>query len=482
MSSTRRERAELAASVAFIALGLVIRLLYLRTVDLWGDEAVSWQVGAGDLAALGRRIVDLERAKPPLYFLILHFWMGLFGDSETSMRALSALLWPPLGVLMMAIGKRCCGRWTPLAVFLGALSPLLVSYGMEARPYALLACAEAWLVLLVMKALESDRLSLRVWLAAASLTILLIQFTGLLFVLPVLGYYLVRKRNDRRELLRTLGFQAGAAVLYGALILATLPDILSRFGEQHQAWWAPAPSIVQVISTPLRLLAPVSSWHFYTDWSRLRNPLLFAGVIVLAAAAAAGLAKSPSRGILIAGTAGVMALFIAYSVTKANLLFPRYYIGCAPLLLIAVAAALQWAAATAPRVVWVLLPAVAAAQIAVLATLPPLENTPAYGKAVEAVLARETGPLTLVSGGWDRPALRYYTRNAAARVSLREYAGEIPALLDGRPDFYYLESVMWGERPPEMRKEFARLDLDLRLVYEGGGTSVYQVVRRPPRK
>jgi hypothetical protein len=453
-------RKELIAQGILITLGFVLRLAFVNAADLWSDEAVSWAVSSGPLLGLGDRVAASE-AKPPLYFAALHFWMGLFGDSEASMRTLSALFWPPFALMMAAIGRRCCGRWSLFALGLAAVSPLLVYYGVEARPYAMLLCAETGFALLILKMLESDAPALRVWLAVSSFCIVSLQFTGLFFILPILGFYVFQKRQDRREFLRTLAPQAAAAVVFAAMLAIVSPGVFSTFGQLEGGWWAPAPSIVQVVSAPIRLLAPVSSWHFYTDFSKPLNILLFVGAAGLGALWIHGLAISPKRGYLIATTLGVIGLLVAYSVTRANLLFPRYYIGCAPLLLIAIAA-------SAERKGRILAPAAALAQIALLVALPPFARVPEYRKAVDLILSRESGPVTILSGGWDTPAVRYYARHARDRVVLRESPASVEA-----STFYLLESSAWKDKSGMMDA----LRWTSTFAADVGGVTVYRVTK-----
>src|SRR4051812_1269099 len=99
-----RTRAITSAKVAVpVGLGaLVVVSLLLRTTQLgigfWIDEGLS--VGIAD-----RPLGDIPEAlrkdgSPPLYYMLLHFWLDLAGDSEAGVRALSllfALLAVPAG-------------------------------------------------------------------------------------------------------------------------------------------------------------------------------------------------------------------------------------------------------------------------------------------------------------------------------------------------------------------------------------------------
>jgi hypothetical protein len=63
--------------------------LYLMTQSFWQDEAFSYF-----LARLP--VIDIIKKtaadfNPPLYYILLHFWMSIFSSSEVAMRSLSLI-------------------------------------------------------------------------------------------------------------------------------------------------------------------------------------------------------------------------------------------------------------------------------------------------------------------------------------------------------------------------------------------------------
>ena len=87
----------------------------LLNESLWRDEAFA--------ALLSRHepseIIGLSAgdATPPLFYLVLHFWVGVLGDSEVAMRALTLLFFVATGLVMFPLGSRLGGnaRWWLLA-------------------------------------------------------------------------------------------------------------------------------------------------------------------------------------------------------------------------------------------------------------------------------------------------------------------------------------------------------------------------------
>src|SRR5690348_9002390 len=57
------------------------------TSPFWGDEGLSIGIAAHPLGQIPT--VLHQDGSPPLYYMLLHFWMGLFGSSEVATHALS---------------------------------------------------------------------------------------------------------------------------------------------------------------------------------------------------------------------------------------------------------------------------------------------------------------------------------------------------------------------------------------------------------
>lgn len=107
------------------------------TASLWGDEA--W---AATLAVKPAweiiRIVSHDTS-PPFYYLLLHFWMKIFGTSEIAIRSLSFLFFLGTAWVVFLIGKNLWDKKTGIIASLLILSnPFLFTYAFEGRMYALL--------------------------------------------------------------------------------------------------------------------------------------------------------------------------------------------------------------------------------------------------------------------------------------------------------------------------------------------------------
>ena len=76
-----------------VAVGTILRFFRLGAHELSIDESLSWAESSGhNVRAVLRVQHQLDSGKFPIYELVQHGWMRLFGESETAMRALPALI------------------------------------------------------------------------------------------------------------------------------------------------------------------------------------------------------------------------------------------------------------------------------------------------------------------------------------------------------------------------------------------------------
>jgi mannosyltransferase len=151
--------------LAILALAAMLRFFQLGAQSFWNDEGTSARVAERSLPLItAASIGDIH---PPLYYYALHFWRGVFGESEFALRSLSAALGVLLVWLIYLLGRRLFDEFTALAAaFIAALNPFQVYYSQEARMYMLLA----------------------VWAAAS--TYFLVRWVGQDDILPNIGYVL----------------------------------------------------------------------------------------------------------------------------------------------------------------------------------------------------------------------------------------------------------------------------------------------------
>jgi mannosyltransferase len=209
------------ASLALVsaALAWVLAVVGSWNASLWTDEAATISAARRSLPELWAMVQNID-AVHGLYYLFMHFWVGLFGESAFWLRMPSALAIAAAaaGVFLVAraLGGPALGL-TAAAVF--AVLPRITWAGMEARPYAFSAAAAVWLTIVLMVALR--RRTTRWWLAYSGLAALSIGIN--LYLVFILASHaltvLALRRAGRRtfiawSLAATLGVIISAPVVY----------------------------------------------------------------------------------------------------------------------------------------------------------------------------------------------------------------------------------------------------------------------------
>jgi mannosyltransferase len=128
-----------AAGLGFLcALSAFLRTRVLGA-GFWIDEGISVGIAHHHLTAIPHLL--RQDGSPPLYYLLLHVWIGWFGDSERATHAFSLV--PAIACIPLAYwgARSLFGRtagW--VCALLATVDPYLTYYGQETRMYALAAC------------------------------------------------------------------------------------------------------------------------------------------------------------------------------------------------------------------------------------------------------------------------------------------------------------------------------------------------------
>ncbi len=150
---------ELAPWLAIIitVLGGFLRVLLLGAKGMWLDETFSVWLANHNLPELLQWTIRIDQ-HPPLYYLVLHYWINANGDTPYYARLLSALFGTATIPIIYLTGKRISGAMVGLAaaVFL-AFSPFNIYYAQETRMYTLLAFNAALAIYALVRLLTDAR-------------------------------------------------------------------------------------------------------------------------------------------------------------------------------------------------------------------------------------------------------------------------------------------------------------------------------------
>lgn len=206
--------------------------------ELWRDELSSWSFAtrpAGELV----RIVRHSNASQLGYYLLLHYWMAVCGDSVLAMRALSVLAMTGAAACVTLVGRRLAGpRAGLLAGLVFALVPSVSRFAQETRFYALQVLVAMVATLFLLRAIE--RPSPRRWVAYAVCVALLgyVDLVALCLLAGHLAGVAIRWWQDRDWRLACF-VPAG---LVGCLACAPMAAV--GLGQAvSQVGWIPRPGL-----------------------------------------------------------------------------------------------------------------------------------------------------------------------------------------------------------------------------------------------
>jgi len=197
---------------AVVAAGVGFR--FWTRSDLWLDEALTVNIARLALADLPDAL--RRDGAPPLFYVLLHLWVRVFGDTDLGVRALSGVI----GVATLPVawlagrrlgsGDEALRRRRAVAVLVVlASSPYAIRFSTEARMYALTMLLVFAGYLAVRAALDRPRLVPLAAVAGCTAALLYTQYWALYLVPTVaatLGWWAWRGDPARRRpARRTLG-------------------------------------------------------------------------------------------------------------------------------------------------------------------------------------------------------------------------------------------------------------------------------------
>ena len=227
--------------IPILILATHVRLLYLTKADIWHDEGYT-------AAIIKQPLIDIistttTDVHPPFYYVIMHFWQLLFGNSVTALRSFSVVCGTmTVALLFLLLQKLFSKRIAIFGAFLAALGPFLIRYSDEARMYALAALIGVAATYTFIMAV--DRKDKKPWWILYGFLVAIGIYTQyfLALLLPAHFVYLWLKiGGDRTAVIKiftnkNIWLAAGLCFL---LFLPWLPVMISQVGRVSGEFWIP---------------------------------------------------------------------------------------------------------------------------------------------------------------------------------------------------------------------------------------------------
>lgn len=239
-SSRRRPDLATLALLAVVAVDVVAGTFFrfYTTSKLWLDEAQTVNIASFPIARIPHEL-RLDGA-PPLYYVLLHVWMGLVGTSDADVRALSGVFSLLTLPLLYWVVRKGFGRTESLAALcVVATSPFACYFAVETRMYSLV-------MLLVVAGLGAAQALLSK--PTVPRAVLLAVVTGLLLYTHYWAFYLLvvagawfalvawREAGTRR---RGAAYALGALVVGALTFIPWVPTFLWQRAHTGTPWSSP---------------------------------------------------------------------------------------------------------------------------------------------------------------------------------------------------------------------------------------------------
>jgi mannosyltransferase len=288
---------------AVLALGALVRFVNIAKSSIWHDEGYTMMLvpqSIGSIIARTGRDVH-----PPLYYLALHLWIGLFGRSELAARGLSAIFSLATIVVGYLLIRRLFNEPAArLAALFLALGPFLVRYSQEARMYGMVAFLMVLATYCLTRAVESRNWA---WWLGYSLSIAASLYTHYYAVFLILAHWIWMALQTSRPQAGLRNRRWWSSNIVAALLFVPwLPVAYHQFTRVQASFWIPKVSLFTLPNT-------LTQFMLFNDGYGQVIKFLAASLFGLLAISALLSARRQARGMLLIilyAIVGPLAVFI----------------------------------------------------------------------------------------------------------------------------------------------------------------------------
>ncbi len=241
----RSNKNELILLIILI-LGLFLRIYDLGNESMWEDEVFSIRLAnLGFFQIVGETSQDVH---PPLYYMILHYWINLFGNSEFSTRFLSVIFGFFAIFMIYKVGSLIFDREVGIlgSLILG-LSLFHIHYSQEARMYSLMSLLTLLSIYFFIKLLKERSLLVSIGYILSSILLMYTHNYGLFIIIAqniyIFTLFLLSREAYQLNFTRWILLQVILIVLFTPWINILIQQIT----RVHSGYWIPVPPITKLI-------------------------------------------------------------------------------------------------------------------------------------------------------------------------------------------------------------------------------------------
>ena len=238
---TEKIRIEYWILFLIFVTGAILRLKGITFQSLWFDELMSVTWSAPKLSFAKIISIYQHDPHPPLFPLLLHYWMCLFGYTDWAARLLTALIGCGSVYSIYLLGKESFNRQTGLiASLIIALNYFNLYYSHEVRSYILLFLLTTLSYTFLLKLLREQTKKHMVFYSVITALMLYTHYFGLVTLIAqaifLLFYLIFGKGTSRPNLLKYFSL---SGILIVVLYSPWIPTMLKMMKKSSH--WTKAP-------------------------------------------------------------------------------------------------------------------------------------------------------------------------------------------------------------------------------------------------
>ena len=245
------------AYILVIAANLIIRFIGLPQESLYGDEAFSVFFAQQPIENLHEKL--MYDRNPPFYFILLHFWIRLFGYNSIFLKGLSVLFSVGTAYFLLKLSTRHFNKLTAILIsVLFILSNVWLRASHELRAFSLVGLLTVLSFFYYLNTIKQNRISSAIGLTITNLLLLFSHYIS--FYIPILQFlcsFLFLRENKK-------GFRyyiySQIAVLI--LFLPWLRIVIDNIPDKDSFWLA-IPGLQELYTVFTNLSGTVFVWNIH---------------------------------------------------------------------------------------------------------------------------------------------------------------------------------------------------------------------------
>ena len=222
---------------ALFLVAVIWKILYVGARDICIDEPFTIFYAQDSLLDI-LKLPTQNEPNPPLFMLLLHFWIKLFGIGAHSVRILPILFNGFTVVFIYLTGKRFFNIWSAItASMLFIFSTYHFYFGGDTRTYSMLSFATAsslYYLLSIQK--EPEKIKYLLGFVISNLFLIYGHYFGLLvvFMQMIIGLFCIRNKKVFTKV--SIGL-----ISTGLLYIPMLPVLFKQFFISKKGTWVTPP-------------------------------------------------------------------------------------------------------------------------------------------------------------------------------------------------------------------------------------------------